>query len=50
VRFREGVITASEYLDRHTDSLNAEIAQSRHRVELAQAAARLLTALGLEVQ
>jgi outer membrane protein TolC len=50
IRFQEGVITASEYLDRNTEALSAEIAQSRHRVELAQAAARLLTTLGLEVQ
>lgn len=50
VRLGEGVITASEYLDRHTESLTAQFERSRHRVELAQARARVLTALGLEVQ
>ena len=50
VRFEEGVITASEYLDRNTDWLTARFAQGRHRVELAQARARLLTTLGLEVR
>jgi outer membrane protein TolC len=50
LRFREGVITASEYLDRHTEALNAQFARAGHRVELAQATARLLTMLGLEVR
>jgi outer membrane protein TolC len=50
VRLGEGVITASEYLDRHTEWLTAQFEQARHRVELAQARARVLTTLGLEVQ
>ena len=50
VRLGEGVITASEYLDRHTEWLAAQFERSRHRVELAQARARVLTTLGLEVQ
>ena len=50
VRLGEGVITASEYLDRHTEWLTAQFEQTRHRVELAQARARVLTTLGLEVQ
>jgi outer membrane protein TolC len=50
VRLGEGVITASEYLDRHTEWLNAQFERSRHRVELAQSRARVLTMLGLEVQ
>ena len=50
VRLGEGVITASEYLDRHTEWLTAQFERSRHRVELAQARARVLTTLGLEVQ
>jgi outer membrane protein TolC len=50
VRLSEGVITASEYLDRHTEWLTAQFERARHRVELAQARARVLTALGLEVQ
>jgi outer membrane protein TolC len=49
-RLQEGVITAAEYLDRNTEFLTARFAQSRHRVELAQARARLLTTLGLEVR
>jgi outer membrane protein TolC len=49
VRLGEGVITASEYLDRHTEWLTAQFDRARHRVELAQARARVLTTLGLEV-
>jgi len=49
-RLQEGVITAAEYLDRNTEFLTARFAQGRHRVELAQARARLLTTLGLEVR
>jgi outer membrane protein TolC len=49
-RFEEAVVTASEYLDRSSELLGARIAQASHRVELAQAGARLLTTLGLEVQ
>jgi outer membrane protein TolC len=49
-RFQEGVVTASEYLDRNTEWLGAQFARARHRVELAQARARLLTTLGLEVE
>jgi outer membrane protein TolC len=50
VRFDEGVITAAEYVNRNTERLTAQFAQSRHRVELAQARVRLLTTLGLEVR
>jgi outer membrane protein TolC len=50
VRLDEGVITASEYLDRRTEWLTAQFDRARHRVELAQARARVLTTLGLEVQ
>lgn len=49
-RFKEGVITASEYLDRSTDVLEARLARASHRVQLAQARARFLTALGLEIR
>jgi outer membrane protein TolC len=49
-RFRENVVTASEYIDRNTELLDARFAQAVHRVELAQAGARLLTTLGLEVR
>jgi outer membrane protein len=50
VRLGEGVITASEYLDRHTEWLTAQFDRARHRVELAQARANVQTKLGLEVQ
>jgi len=50
IRFREGVLTASEYVDRTTDLLEARFAQAGHRVELAEAGARFLTSLGLEVR
>lgn len=50
IRLDEGVITASEYVDRTTEVLDARIQRSRHRVELAQAAARFLTAMGVEVR
>src|SRR5262249_56131106 len=35
VRFSEGVVTASEYLDRSTEFLGAQLDRARHRVELA---------------
>jgi outer membrane protein TolC len=49
-RFDERVVTASEYLDRNTELLQARYARTGHEVELAQASARLLTTLGLEVK
>jgi outer membrane protein TolC len=49
-RLDEGAITASEYVDRYTEWLTAQFDRARHRVELAQARARVLTTLGLEVQ
>jgi phage terminase Nu1 subunit (DNA packaging protein) len=42
-------VTAAEYVDRQTDVLEARIARARHRVERAQAQARFLTTIGLEV-
>jgi outer membrane protein TolC len=50
LRLTEGVITASDYIDRETETLTAQFDRARHRVELAQARARVLTTLGLEVQ
>ena len=50
VRLREGATTASDYLDRRTEWLTAQFDRARHRVELAQAQAHLLTTLGLEVR
>jgi len=49
-RLREGATTASDYLDRRTEWLTAQFDRARHRVELAQAQAHLLTTLGLEVR
>ena len=37
-------------VDRQTDVLSARIARALHRVELAQARARFLTTLGIEVR
>ena len=50
LRLQEGVVTASEYLDRTAELLQARFARAGHEVELAQAGARLLTTLGLEVR
>lgn len=49
LRFEEGVVTAADYVDRHTDVLEARLALAAHRVERALAGARYLTILGLEV-
>jgi hypothetical protein len=43
------VVTASEYVDRETDALQARLALAQHRVEQAEARSRLLATLGLEV-
>ena len=50
LRFAEGVVTSAEYVDRETDVLSARISRATHRVELAQARARFLTTLGIEVR
>jgi len=50
VRFDERVVTASEYIDRNADVLQARYARAGHQAELAQASARVLTTLGLEVK
>jgi outer membrane protein TolC len=50
IRLGEGAITASEYLDRHTEWLAAQFDRARHRVELAQARVNVQTKLGGEVQ
>ena len=49
-RYREGVITSADYIDRQTDLLSARLSRASHRVELSQARAHLLTTLGLEVR
>lgn len=48
-RMTEGVMTAADYLARDTELLQARFAQAAHEVELAQARARLLTMVGVEV-
>jgi outer membrane protein TolC len=49
-RFQERVVTAVEYLSRSAELLQARLARAGHRVELAQASAKFLTTLGLEVR
>ena len=49
VRLDEGVVTAAEYVDRSADLLQARYNRAGHEVELAQASARFLTTLGVEV-
>jgi outer membrane protein TolC len=49
-RMEEGVLTASDYLARNAELLQARVAQATHRIELEQASARLLTTLGAEVK
>jgi outer membrane protein TolC len=50
LRFREGEVTASEYLDRNTDVLEARLARATHKVEQVRARARFLTTLGVEIR
>jgi outer membrane protein TolC len=50
LRFDEHVITASEYVDRETDVLDARLARVAHRVELARTRARFLTLTGVEIR
>jgi outer membrane protein TolC len=50
LRFGERVATVAEYLDRSNELLEARLVRVRHRVERAQARARFLTTLGLEVR
>ena len=44
---REGAITAAEAVQLRTDVVEARLARDRHRIELAQAEARIATTLGL---
>jgi outer membrane protein TolC len=48
-RFREGEVTAAQYVDRQTDLLSARITRAQQRVQLAQARANYLTTLGVQV-
>jgi len=49
-RLQERVVTAAEYVDKQTDVLEARLLRATHRVERAQAQARFLNVLGLEVR
>lgn len=48
-RYDEAVITASEYVDRQNDVLAARLTRASHEVELAQARARYLATIGVEL-
>ncbi len=50
LRYQEGVVTVAEFVDRETDLNTARLARATHRIELAQARARFLTTVGLEVR
>ena len=49
-RYDEAVVTAAEYVDRRNDVLAARLTRVSHEVELAQARARYLTTIGLELR
>jgi len=49
-RYTEAVVTAAEYVDRENDVLAARLARAGHEVELAQAQARYLTTIGVELR
>ena len=50
LRFTEGVVTSAEFVDRETDLRAARLSRASHHVELAQARARFLILIGLEVE
>ena len=50
LRYAEAAVTSAEYVERQSQLLSARLVRALHRVELAQARARLLTTLGIEVQ
>lgn len=45
-QLQEGVLLPTEYIERRTDVFEARLRRRQHRVQLAQARARLLTILG----
>ena len=49
-RYTEAVVTAAEYVDRENDVLAARLTRAGHEVELAQAQARYLTTIGVELR
>ena len=50
LRYQEGVVTVGEFVDRETERNTARLTRVAHIVELAQARARFLTTVGLEVR
>jgi outer membrane protein TolC len=48
-RMQEGVLTAADYVARQSELLQSRFVRVSHEVELAQARARLLVTLGVEV-
>ncbi|MCE9601349.1 MAG: TolC family protein [Gemmatimonadetes bacterium] len=50
LRYQEGVVTVADFVDRETELNTARLARIGHSVELAQARARFLTTVGLEVR
>jgi outer membrane protein TolC len=48
VRYEEAAVTSAEFVERQSQLLSARLTRALHRVELAQARARLLTTLGIE--
>ena len=48
-RMQEGVLTAADYVTRQSELVQSRYARASHEVELAQARARLLVTLGVEV-
>lgn len=49
-RYEEAVVTAAEYVDRENDVLAARLTRAGHEVELAQAQARYLMTIGMELR
>ena len=50
IRFGEAAVTSAEFVERQSQLLSARLTRALHRVELAQARARLLTTLGIELR
>jgi outer membrane protein TolC len=50
IRMGEGLVTVADYLATETQTMQAMLARGSHEIELAQAGARVLTTLGLEVR
>lgn len=50
VRYVEAAVNSAEFVERLSELFSARLTRALHRVELAQARARLLTTLGIEVR